>query len=87
MYVLKFFKDGEELYTVSPDRKSDVHQNLLQIFEEYNKLLLLRGQTLSFFNSLFVRQVRDVCVNSGGAYSLIQFYHKIPDRVDVKYLR
>ena len=86
MYILEFRKNGEHLYTIAPRRDSIVHHHLLGMFDEYNKLLLVQRQHLSFFNPLFVEQVRDVCTYSNGFYNN-KNYSITPDRVDVKYLR
>ena len=82
MYVLDFLKDGDHLYTITSKRGTVVHQQLLQAFEEYNKLLLLQRQRLSFFSPIFVLKVWEICV-SDKFFS----FDIVPDRVDVKYLR
>ena len=86
MFVLEFKKNGEDLYTIAPRRDSVVHHHLLGMFGEYANLLIQKRQHLSFFNPLFVEQVRDACTYSNGFYNN-RNYQVIPDRVDVRYLR
>ena len=82
IYVLDFLKDGKQLYTITSKRGTLVHQQLLDAFEEYNKLLLLQRQRLSFYNPVFVLRVWEICI-SDKFYS----FNIVPDRIDVKYLR
>ena len=86
MYILEFKKNGEHLYTFASRRDTHTHNRLLLIFEDFNKLLLLQRQNLSFFNPQFVEQVRDICIDDPLYYHNFK-YHILPDRVDVKYLR
>ena len=86
MFILDFRKNGEHLYTIAPRKDSVVHHHLQGMFGEYHKLLFVQRQHLSFFNLLFVEQVRDACTYSNGFYNN-RNYHIIPERVDVKYLR
>ena len=86
MYVLDFLKDGEHLYTITSKRGTFVHQQLLEAFEEYNKLLLLQRQRLSFYNPVFVMRVWEICVSDKFYYENNSF-NSVPDRMDVKYLR
>ena len=58
MFVLEFKKNGEQLYTIVPKPGSFVHQCLIVAFEDYNNLLFNR-QHLSFFNPVFVQNIRD----------------------------
>ena len=86
MFILEFKKNGEHLYTIAPKRGSIVHHHLLGMLSEYEKLLIVQKQHLSFFNPLFVEQLRDACTYSNGFYNN-RNYQVIPDRVDVRYLR
>ena len=98
MYVLDFLKNGEHLYTITSKRGTIVHQQLLEAFEEYNKLLLLQRQRLSFYNPLFVMRVWDLAMSDKFYYADDSFNRAprgpsrpsdaiVPDRMDVKYLR
>ena len=60
MFILDFKKNGEHIYTIAPRRDSIAHQNLVPVFKEYMHLLYQR-QHLSFFNPMFVKNVRDQC--------------------------
>ena len=85
MFVLDFRKNGERLYTIAPRRDTIVHQNLVKGFSDDMHLLYHR-QHLSFYNPVFVENIRDHCSYSQGFFNNLN-YHIIPDRVDVKYLR
>ena len=86
MYVLDFLKNGQHLYTITSKRGTLVHQQLLQAFEEYNKLLLLQRQRLSFYHPEFVLRVWEICISDKFFYDNNSF-DIVPDRMDVKYLR
>ena len=85
MFVLEFKKDGEMLYTILPKPCSSVHQCLIVAFKDYNNLLFNR-QYLSFFNPVFVQDIRDHCTFTQGFYNNPNAT-VFPNRVDVRYLR
>ena len=86
MYVLDFRKNEQHLYTITSKRGTLVHQQLLGAFEEYNKLLFLQRQRLSFFNPIFVMRIWEICISDKFYYDNNSF-DIVPDRMDVKYLR
>lgn len=86
MYVLDFLKNGDQLYTITSKRGTLIHQQLLEAFEEYNKLLLLQRQRLSFYNPVFVMKIWQICISDKFFYENNSF-SSVPDRMDVKYLR
>ena len=85
MYVLDFMKNEQHLYTITSKRGTLIHQQLLEAFEEYNKLLLLQRQRLSFYNPIFVMRVWKIAI-SGKFYYENNSFDVVPDRMDVKYL-
>ena len=86
MFVLDFRKNEQHLYTITTKRGTVVHQKLLEAFEEYNKLLFLQRQRLSFFNPIFVMRIWEIAMSDKFYYADNSF-SIVPDRVDVKYLR